>query len=355
MTSRAAILPYPGDPFLLAYWLHFFDNVWGNEVDKLYIYLNSPAEKEVIDYIKYLCAQRPKINLQYNPIRTDHGICIDRTLDIVEEKYVMLIEDDGFIFKPGIVERAFQYLESGQYDVVGSKRGSCHQEISIRAKELWKLNYEGVGDQGCNFWPNFFFCETELLKKTDRNFCGKAWKEGEIIHPLGDYIVKNEIIYGDTFVNTSLQIRAMIPEHRICYLPQYHGSPTDIDDYSRGLYLFDGLAYWTHVGSLSSGVSGVIRDKNNRCLDRRKLDPGESETKLPDSWCTTEAEKMEWERRIQWWQRFIDYFMAQNDDNHIPEYATLYLNGIEHVINQFGLSKSRIEHRRRIYRILMGI
>jgi hypothetical protein len=93
--SRAVILPYPGDPFLLNYWLYFFDNVWGGEVDKLYIYLNSPAEDSVIEYIKDLCSARPKIHLTYNPIRTDHGICIDRTLDIVSEDLVMLIEDDG--------------------------------------------------------------------------------------------------------------------------------------------------------------------------------------------------------------------------------------------------------------------
>ena len=41
MRSRGALLPYPGDPYLLNYWLKFYDDIWGKEVDKLYIYLNS--------------------------------------------------------------------------------------------------------------------------------------------------------------------------------------------------------------------------------------------------------------------------------------------------------------------------
>lgn len=124
MTSRAALLPYPGDPFLLNYWLKFFDEVWGDEVDKLYIYLNSPIEKPVVDYIRDLCLKRPKINLQYNPQQIEHGAVIDRLLGVVEEDYVMLIEDDGFIFKKGLVNACFEAIESGEKQIVGSKRGS---------------------------------------------------------------------------------------------------------------------------------------------------------------------------------------------------------------------------------------
>src|SRR3990167_7164309 len=51
-SSRAAILPYPGDPSLLNYWLMFFDKFWGDEVDHLYIVFNSPIEKPVREYIR---------------------------------------------------------------------------------------------------------------------------------------------------------------------------------------------------------------------------------------------------------------------------------------------------------------
>ena len=105
--SRAVILPHPADPFLLMYWLHFFDEVWGSEVDKLYIYVNSPMERPVIDYMRDLCAKNPKISWQYNDVQVEHGYAIKRTLDIVQEDHVMLIEDDGFIFRPGIVDNCF--------------------------------------------------------------------------------------------------------------------------------------------------------------------------------------------------------------------------------------------------------
>jgi len=358
--SRAAILPYPGDPFLLNFWLHFFDNVWHDEVDKLYIYLNTPAEAGVVDYIRKLCLERPKISFIYENTRTDHGIGIDRTIDLVEQDLVMLIEDDGFIFRKGYVENSFKAIESGDFDVVGSKRGSCHPEISIKAKEIWGLDYEGYGDQGCNFWPNFFFTKKEILLKTDRNFRGKAWYKGEKIEALNNYEVQAAVINGDTFVNTSLQIRAIIPQARIFTQPQYHANTYDLEDASENKNLFDGRAPWVHVGSLSSGVSGVIRDQHNRALDRRLIDPPGAKTSLPYEWCTTEPERREWERRVTWWEMFVDHFETQSEKalNITPDitnYASLYRLGLFHVKSQFVLSPTRINKSKMIYKRLLGI
>lgn len=356
--SRAAILPYPGDPFLFNFWLYFFDNCWGQEIDKLYVYLNSPAEKGVIDYIRNLCSARPKISFIYNPERTDHGICIDRTLDIVTEDLVMLIEDDGFIFKPGYVTVSFGMIERDFYDVIGSKRGSCHPEISERAKEIWGLNYEGYGDQGCNFWPNFFFCKTDLLKKTDRNFRAKSWYKGEVIPALDDYVVKSDVISGDTFVNTSLQIRAMKP--RILTQNQYHCNTYDMEDAQEHKNLFDGFCPWLHVGSLSSGVTGILRDDENRALDRRLIDEPKGLTQLPVEWCQTEAEKREWERRVTWFEMFIDYFEEVNKGTpHITpailNYGVMYRKAVMRVKMQYGLSPTRINKSKLIYKRLLGL
>src|SRR3989304_437118 len=115
--SRAALLPYPGDPFLLNYWLMFFDKFWGAEVDRLYIGFNSPIEETVLNYIKELCSSRPKIILDIQIQQMDHGPTIDRLLDLCNEDYIMLIEDDGFIFKRGVVDLAFSKLESGEFDI----------------------------------------------------------------------------------------------------------------------------------------------------------------------------------------------------------------------------------------------
>lgn len=355
--TRAAILPYPGDPFLLNYWLKFFDEVWSEDIDRLYIVLNSPIEEPVRAFIRSLCDIRPKIRLFEFLSQIDHGPAIDFGLEQVDEELVMLIEDDGFIFKKGIVDEAFGYLESGLYDIVGSKRGSCSFEILQKAKEVYNLDYEGEGDQGCNFWPNFFFSSKELLLRTDRNFGARAWKKGEQIESLG-LTVTEELANGDTFVNTSLQLRAMVPESRIKYLPQYHGHPDDLEHHQRGKYLFDGQAPWTHVGSLSSGISGLLRDGNDRPLAHRQFAEEKPFTILPN-YANTEMEKQEMERRVQWWLTFIEYFY-QNETAFtkealaISDFALLYQAAVEQIIAQYNLSNKNIYKRQLIYKEIMG-
>jgi hypothetical protein len=349
--SRAALLPLPGDPFLFAYWLSFFDLVWGNEVDTLYVYLNTPTEAAVVNYIRDLCNARPKINLQYLSYYSDHGPAINRMLDIVTEDNVMLIEDDGFIFRQTMVDKCFRYLESGQAQIVGSARGSCHPEILEAAQRKWGIPYEGEGDRGPNFWPNFFFSSKALLLRTDRNFAAKAWKQGEVIEPLG-YTVKAPVIHGDTFVNTSLQLRAMVPQEQIVMVPQYHGSPEDLEHARKHIYLFDGMAPWTHAGSLSSGVSGILRDSYNRPLAKREIMPAEEKTELPLSWCDGEGPKKEMERRMQF---FLTAWEAAPVTYHIAEFHSLYGHAIQQVIEQYKLDRGNINMRRRVYRTQLGI
>lgn len=349
--SRAALLPFPGDPFLLHYWLRQFDNVWQDEVDALYIYHNSPAESTVRDYIKRMCQTRPKVRFLESFEQKEHGAVIDEMLEVCDETHVMLIEDDCFIFRKGVIAAAFEAIEQNRKLIIGSKRGSCSMEIMSRAKALYNIDYEGEGDQGCNFWPNLFFTTKEVLVKTDRNFGAKAWHQGQEIKYLSSpdltYLTQGEIAVGDTFVNTSLQLRHTYPEHLIHYIPQYHGSPEDLDHYEQRKYLFDGLAPWVHVGSLSSGIGGVLMDDQGRSLIRRTREPAKGEAIL-GNWCNTDAEKREWERRVQWWQTFYE----QRDTAEIPEFADLYRVGIERVITQYRLSLKRIRQRQSAYRTL---
>ena len=351
MRSRAAILPFPGDPFLLFYWLHLFDKVWQDEVDRLYIYLNSPIEKQVVDYIREMCLQRPKINFVYNDVQIEHGEAINRTLDIVTEELVMLVEDDGFIFKQGAVDKCFRLLESGNYDIVGSKRGSCSTELLDRAKQIWDLSYDGEGDQGPNFWPNFFFCSKALLLKTDRNFASRAWVKGEIIHTLQDYPVEVAVVASDTFVSASFQLRNLIPAERIFYVPQYHGHPSDEEHFKQGRYLFDGRAPWCHIGSLSSGVGGLLRDDRNRCLTRRKIDPPQDKTILEPQWCQTDMERGEFERRVQWWQRFAMFWNenATKENPYMNDFWLVYTQAVDQIIRQYNLNRKAIMRRQDIY------
>lgn len=343
--SRCAILPFPGDPFLLHYWLKFFDEVWQDEVDKLYIMMNSPVEQEVVEYVRELCGRNPKIKLVYGSTQIEHGDVIKSGLHHATEDLVMLIEDDGFIFKKGIVDECFKYLESGEYDIVGSRRGSCAIEILTRGNQLWNTETVGEGDSGCNFWPNFFFCSRAKLLATDQDFKAKAWKHGDIIKELGDYMIQDDVSYGDTFVWASLQLQATTPQNRIKYINQYHASPDDMDHFQRSYNIFDGICRWTHIGSLSSGVGGLLQDSHGRQLVRRLIDESKGDNIPVPNYCNTEAEKREFERRVQWWQTGWE----NREQGKLEEFAQLYFDALQRLIDQYGLSRNNIERRQRIY------
>lgn len=349
--SRAVILPFPGDPFLLHYWLYYFDNVWSGEIDKLYVHMNSAVENEVVEYVKKLCADRNKVVFIYTDHMLQHGIAINKALDMVTEDKIMLIEDDAFIFKPGMVNYSFEQIESGKYDVVGSKRTSCSPDIVKRTSEVYGV-YDNPGDydNGTNFWPCFFFCQKQLLLKTDRHFQMKTWKNGEVILHLKNYIVDKDMA-GDTFVNTSLQLRSMIPNDRILYIRQYHGSAYDIEDAQKEIWLFDGKAPWTHVGSLSSGVGQTIVDGEGRALETRKSSNPTRHILPLDFYCKTDAETFEFERRVQFWLTAFE----NREQGALTDFEEQYGLGLNRMISSYHLSIDRIRERQKIYREKLGM
>lgn len=344
---RTAILPFPGDPYLLNYWINIFKRIWYDEIDKLIVFHNSTIEPEMEQYIKNLCNDE-KIVYIYKDKQIEHGECINQALDYTtDDDIIMLIEDDGYIFKSGKIDYCFKAIESGNYDIVGSKRGSCAFEILEAAKKKWGLDYQGLGDQGCNFWPCYFFAKSSLLKKTSRNFGANAFYKGKYITPI-NYTVEPDVIYSDTFVYTSLELRDMIPENRILYVNQYHANPEDIVYAENRVNLFDGNSYWTHIGSLSSGVGGVLRDRENRPLVKRKIEPPKGETIL-EKYANTDMEKMEWARRISFWLKFWEY--ASNNKGN-EEFYILYGEAVNRIINQYGLHIKTIRKFQNAYSIL---
>lgn len=347
--SRAVILPHPIDPFMLNYWLYGYKTIWQNEVDRLYIVANSPIQDDVVGYVLQI-AKHPKITILYHPEQLEHGEAINRALNLVREEHVMLIEDDCYIFQPGQVDHAFSILENSDIKLIGSKRGSCHPEILQQAKRLWGLSYEGLGDQGCNFWPNLLWTSKANLLKTDRNFGAKAWNKGEVIKELGDYVVQNDIIYGDTFVWASLQLRNMVREQDIRYVPQYHGHPDDLKHYENRQFLWDGGAPWVHVGSLSSGVHGILKDAQNRPLAYRIRRPQVINTTDAKALATTEMEKNEYARRIQWWLTFSEHY--ERHPGTIGDFHALYKQAIERIIGEMQISIKDIRNRQKAYKSL---
>jgi hypothetical protein len=328
--SRAAFLPTPGDPFLLKLWFKYYKR-WCREVDRLYVYVNSDSPREVIEYIQRTVEAFGNTMFIYTDRQIEHGEVLKRLTELATEDYIMFVEDDGFIFKPGKVDACFRRIESGEVDIVGSKRGSCSLWLYQAASLKFGIDNTGYGDNGPNFWPNFFFCKRADLMRTSRQFAAKSWNEGDRILPLG--VKAPEFLVSDTFVNGSLELRAL--GLRVAYENQYHGNTDDEPDYDSKRNIWDGEAAWLHVGSLSSGFHGMLKPDH----------------KIDTEHFSTEAERLELERRVAF------YFMAleaSQSDNALNTVKAQYNNGLQQLIKGYTLSTSRIAKRIAIYKEVMG-
>ncbi len=319
----------------LRFWLRHFEQVWSSEVDELIVSINSSAEPAVAEYMKAIVRETPKAKLIYTDHQTDHGIAIDQALNAAGD-LVMLIEDDAFVLERGKVAGCFAVLERGEQDIVGSPRGSCAQEIWDAVRDSFGLMFAPDGDVGPNFWPNFFFSRTQLLLDTDRNFCGAGWAPGEMVPGINHRA--REQCYGDTFVNTSLQLRAKNP--RIAVVAQHHGHPQDMEQRAEGLGLWKPGVPWFHMGSLSSGVTGVLMTDDGRPLTVKSKEPQPEGWRIP-LYATTEMERIEWERRVAWWSMALES-ADEDPGDPIPGFREEYRGALARLVEQYGLAQGRI-------------
>lgn len=250
--ARVVILPTPAHYYQLDFWLDNFCKNCIDEVDRLVVVINSNTKKHLLNK---LIRKHDNEKIQYKIFEKliDHGNAIDEGLNEADENdEICLLEDDLFITRKGELLKNFDLLK--RFDVVASPRGSCCDEITQRSIRKYKLKQKKEGDIGVNFWPCMLFSKAKYLLETDRNFKAKMWCKGEVLKELE--LVLKEDCYGDTFVNTSIQLRAK--GLRFFEIPQYHLNNMDADNYSRKKYAFSKKAGYFHVGSLSGGVEGLI-------------------------------------------------------------------------------------------------
>lgn len=276
---RTVLLPTKGPTHLLGMWLKFFER-WQGEVDTLRLHVNNAT----------------------------HGVALKKLVAEAPGEYLLLMENDGIIFKPGFVDRYFSLLEQDKYDVIGSPRMSCASQLAEAARVRWDLDYAGEGDKGPSFWPNFFFVKKSLLLETDMHFEAKGWKPGDKISIL-NHEVQTEPVAGDTFVWMSFQIRNLIPKHRILEIPQYHASPFDLQHKAEGKGLWDGLCDRVHIGSMTGDITVPNSEIEQLEAERRTMwhmfCEGTADMVSSDVW-----EKLDLERIHQWWvayEELLDY------------------------------------------------
>ena len=306
--SRAAFMPAV-EPFVSLLFFKFFKDVWEDEVDKLYVCFNSDLDKRVVDYVEKRFRESPKVVWIYVDHPIGNGEPINRCLDVCGEDLIVLMEDDGYVYRKGVVDKCFARIESGECDALGSPRGSCTTELYSVAMNRFNYPTGYYGDVGPNFWPCFFFAKRKDLLRTDQNFGSKNFRKGRYIKEL-DWTPSDDKQCGDTFVWASIQLRAM--GLRFCYVPQCkiypeHNRLQDLPPFG-----------WMHSGSLSSGWTGrLLRDHYS-----------------PDK-LSYSGEFLEFERRVAFWK------MAANleDYEEIAEFKKAYLLGIEKVIDHYGLDR----------------
>jgi hypothetical protein len=326
--TRAIFISAGGDPLLASFCLKLLKERCWDEFDSVYICYNNStltpvsAQAEFIDQ----CLGDEKIKLIYWPTQLGYGLPITKMLQVATEDLICLLEDDGFVFTPGSLEKHFQMIESGEYDALGSPRMSCGAEIAEALKEKYHLDYSGYGDVGPNFWPNFLFCKRKDLLITDGDFAPRRFEKDKF-YPSLDHVMDQEE-YGDTFVWTSIQMR-----HngvRFKEIPQFHASPYEIEDIQKGERNWRGeKPFWMHGGSLSVGAGKYLNNV------------------VPD--VSTDIAKQDFETRAAFWMIIagvVDGFKS---------YKYTYQKGIEDLINNAGLDRDRIGQKIGIYRSLMQI
>lgn len=326
--SRAAFISAGGDPFILLLSIHLFQR-WKNEVDKLYVCYNSMQDKKIVDFIRDRLTQDSQIHLIYTPEQLGYGRPINECLNVSREDLILLLEDDGFVYNAGIVDTHFKRIELGLVDLVGSSRFSCGFGISRAAKKKWGLNYDGEGDVGCNFWPNFFFCKRSDLLKTNLDFAPTSLPKGVYVPELDFTPEEDEPC--DTFSWTSIQLRAM--GLKVGYCPQYKGSPFELEEKRLHQGKWANNPYgWIHAGSLS-----VFWNKEL------------TGNRLPHA--ATDINLQEYETRVAFWT--IAVGLAEYPE--IREFQQQYRDGIEEMIEYHQMDRERIEKKVMIYKDLMRL
>ena len=326
--SRAIFISSCADPFILLLCVKFFQERFYEEVDKCYINVNNHAQvpKEVVRELLGKLSQDSKIHLIYHPQGIGNGMPVTEMVLLSQEDNILLLEDDGFIYTPGVVDGYFKKIESGETDLLGSPRYS-YGEVADAAKKKYNLDYSGIGDRGFGWWPNFFFAKRTDLLKTDLDFGSKKYPKGEYFKELDHTFTED--CYTDTFTWASLQLRYM--GLSIEEIPQFHASPTEMEDKRDGKMNWENnkTPSYIHGGSLSTSWNGYLSGKE------------------PD--VSNENAVRELETRISWWQICSDVIEGYE------EFKKQYKLGIVTLVSKGNLNDKRIKAKYDLYRNLLKI
>lgn len=324
--SRAVLLSTCGDVFITSVLLKLWKDRWYNEVDKMYINLNNHCKvpPEVVGEFFKNFANDPKIILTYHPTGIGNGPPQVENLKLAKEDLILLLEDDFFIFKPGVVDSYFKQIEEGKADLLGSAR-YAYGEVADAAKTKYNLDFSGEGDKGFAWWPTGFYCKREDLLKTDLDFGSTKYPKGSYWKEL-DHTFENDD-YTDTFTWASIQLRYL--GLKSIDIPQYHASPFEVEEKEKRVLKWADNPGYIHGGSLSAGLNGYLSGQ------------------VPD--VSNESAKLEIETRVAFWT--ICMVMTEG----YSDFKEVYFNGIQNLVKNAQLDTQRIARKIELYKTLMQV
>lgn len=114
--TRAIFISAGGDPLLVSFCLKLLRERCWDEVDSIYICYNNSTQTPVSAQMQLInsCVGNDKIKLVYWPTQLGYGLPITKMLQVATEDLICLIEDDGFVFTPGVLKKHFDMIESGE-------------------------------------------------------------------------------------------------------------------------------------------------------------------------------------------------------------------------------------------------
>jgi hypothetical protein len=275
---RAALLPTPGDPYMLAYWLRNYET-WA--VDELVVCVNGPLSPDVVEEDRRMIEAAGGRMLR-SELTLGHDGALSMLLDATEADLVVLCEDDAYVRHPAEVDFAFSRIESGQTDIVGSPR---HEDYAGSYVEWGPYVPGDLAELRHGLWPAFLFIRRADLLATDRIFGDRAWPRGGHIPGWGpvtpavcDFVgIAAEFVHLDTLFGTTFQLRAAgLRTELVHHVRLYDPQATE-----------DWLAKdppWFHVTNLST-LPAVLS--------------GSAPSTLPDM----DVHGGLWTRRMAWWLR----------------------------------------------------
>lgn len=325
-SSRAILMSTCGDVFITSLVLKLWNERWRDEIDRFYINFNNHCQVPVGVVAEFMrnVANDKKIVVIYHPTGISNGPPQVELLKICNEDLTLLLEDDFFIFQPGIADNYFKRIESGETDILGSPRYTFG-EVAEAAKAKYSLDYSGLGDKGFGWWPTGFYCKKNDLLGTDLDFGSTKYPKGQYFKELDHTFQEDN--YTDTFTWTSVQLRYL--GLKSIDIPQYHASPNEIEEYEQKIGKWAGDFGYIHGGSLSAGWGGYLSGK------------------IPD--LSNENAILELETRIAFWTICSDATPGFSD------FKKEYQQGIIDLVSSGGFNMGRINKKIEIYKNLLRI